>query len=408
MGLELRWAGDGELDRVAETRLLCYGAAEKDRERYLERLRNDPRGKAGDYLLAEMDGRSVGTATSFSLRMWVRGTAIPCQGVAWVGAIKTMRRRGGDSSQGVASAVMREMLRMARERGDVVTALMPFRASFYEHFGYGTVERRNDWTVPLSILPTGDFSGIRFYEPADFTARAECLRRVNRAGQCDPERSDAYWHALTKAAEEGLSVVDRPAANGPVHGSMYLVHQHVNGKDVLRVAETIYEDAAALQRQLYFLASLRDQYASVQMVLPADLRLNWWLKESQLEHRPVNHATASVKPQTRMQVRVLDHKKFLESLHLPPDIKGAATVEVQECDGAPARFRVEINGGRAEVEPTHATPDFACPDRVWAAVACGDLSASEAVRLKLGRGNGERNLLDFLARGPAPFSNEYF
>ena len=47
--------------------------------------------KDGDYLLAEVDGQPVGTATSLSMKMWVRAI-IPCQGVARVGAIKTMQR----------------------------------------------------------------------------------------------------------------------------------------------------------------------------------------------------------------------------------------------------------------------------------------------------------------------------
>ena len=55
--------------------------------------------------------------------MWLRGAPLACQGVAWVGAIKTERRRagsGGSSEQqhGVATQVMHELLRKAR-RGDV-------------------------------------------------------------------------------------------------------------------------------------------------------------------------------------------------------------------------------------------------------------------------------------------------
>ena len=30
----------------------------------------------------------------------------------------------------------------------VISALMPFRGSFYEHFGYGIAECRCTWTVP--------------------------------------------------------------------------------------------------------------------------------------------------------------------------------------------------------------------------------------------------------------------
>ena len=70
----------------------------------------------GDYLLAERNGTGIGTATSLRLTMSVRGSPVSCQGVAHVGTIKTERRKGG-----VATAVMRETLRMGREREHVIT-----------------------------------------------------------------------------------------------------------------------------------------------------------------------------------------------------------------------------------------------------------------------------------------------
>ena len=105
-----------------------------------------------------------------------------CQGVAWVGAIKTHRRRGG-SDPGVATTVMREVVRHARDRGDACSALMPFRASYYQHFGYGVVERRHEWTVPIAALPTGDCDGVRFYStvPISTPGRPACGGRMGGA-----------------------------------------------------------------------------------------------------------------------------------------------------------------------------------------------------------------------------------
>ena len=49
------------------------------------------------------------------------------------------------------------------------------------------------------------------------------------------------------------------------------------------------------------------------------------LRESQLPHRAVEHAVPRLQTITRMQVRVLDHKRFLEALRLPRD--GTAPVD---------------------------------------------------------------------------------
>ena len=293
MSLQLRWVGEQDFDRVAETRMLCYAHSGKDIDRYRLGIREDVRAKPGDFLLAERDGVAIGTSTALAMTMWVRGSAIPCQGVAYVGTIKTHRRKidGGD---GVATQLMRETLRLAREREQVVTALMPFRGSFYEHFGYGFVERRNEWTLPLAVLPHGAFEGIRFQSAEDLPGLSRFHQGIVERGQCEIERPESVWPQFLKArSESGFIVVDRPQADGPVRGYLCFEHSQVDGKDYLRVMQIVYEDFPALQRQLHFLASLRDQYLSATMILPADFPLNWMLRETQLPHRLVNHAHAT-------------------------------------------------------------------------------------------------------------------
>jgi len=98
MSLVMRWVAEGEFDKVAETRLLCYGAGRNDLQKMKDMLRDDRRAKPGDFLLTERDGRPVGTATALSLTMYVRGSPLPCQGVAWVGAIRTERRKADSIS----------------------------------------------------------------------------------------------------------------------------------------------------------------------------------------------------------------------------------------------------------------------------------------------------------------------
>src|SRR5947209_3800851 len=112
------------------------------------------------------------------------------------------------------------------------------------------VERRCDWTVPLSVLPAGAFDGVHFYDPADLPELIRCRQRIAERGQCDIERSPAMWDWLLKRADDGFFVVDRPPQDGagaegaegaegatgsaPVRGWTYFRHAHESGKDVLR------------------------------------------------------------------------------------------------------------------------------------------------------------------------------
>jgi predicted acetyltransferase len=407
--LKMNWVGHDALDRIAETRWKCYAHAGKDLFRYKEGLQADPWGRDGDYLLAERNGEAVGTATSLPLTMWVRGSAISCQGVAYVGTIKSARRRGG-SEAGVASAVMRETLRAAREREYVVSALMPFRVSFYEHFGYGIVERRAQWTIPLSVMPVKDCDGWQFIKPADRAAQVEQWQASVRAGQCDIERSAKRWERPYPAEEDGMVFIDRPTASGPARGMAFVVSEIVNDRRILNVQRWSAESPDAFAGLLSFLGTLKDEFTAVKITGPVDWPINRMLCEPQIPHRPVEHATPEVRMYTRMQLRVLDHRKYLESLNLPAAAKGRVSVAIVETEGNVSRLTMEIEGGRASVKPAAGDADFECGDRHWAAIATGDMAASEAVRWGLARENtaGAAALLDVLAVGPVPFCREYF
>jgi hypothetical protein len=145
------------------------------------------------------------------------------------------------------------------------------------------------------------------------------------------------------------------------------------------------------------------------ITLPADVPLNLLLRETQVPHRPVNHPTAEARPYTRMQVRVLDHRRLIEAMHLPPEVRGKVSVAVHESEGHVSRMWVEVCDGRARVTPTEGTPEFECRDVTWASVVCGDLPATRALSMGLATGDANAgSILDCFGRGPAPFSLEYF
>jgi predicted acetyltransferase len=161
---------------------------------------------------------------------------------------------------------------------------------------------------------------------------------------------------------------------------------------------------------LSFFGTMRDQFSTLSIVAPADWQINRLLAESQIPHRPVEHATATACVHTRMQVRILDHRKYLESLRWPMAARERATISVAECEGTISRFTVEVDSGRAQVTEARGEADFECADRQWAGIATGDFSASQAVRSGLIRVNSPKalELLDALSIGPVPCCRESF
>jgi predicted acetyltransferase len=407
MAVDLRWIGEEELDRVAETRLRCYAPAAKELEKFKAGIRSDARARPGDFLLAEIDGRPVGTSTSMPLQMWVRGGRVPCQGVAYVGTVRTARRAGG-TEKGIATQLMNATLHKAREREQVVSALMPFRTSFYEHFGYGLAERRTEWTVPLSVMPGGAATGFDYATPDDQPAIAACRQRMVERGQCDIETSPAGWQVRNRQHENGFEMVQRDG-NGLV-GWAYFISEVREKQPCLVVVAHAFDTTEGLIQLLRFLGAQRDQNSTASITLPSDLPLHRVLRETQLPHRPVTHAFAAGRPFTRMQVKVLDHKRLLEAMHPPARWAGRIDLAVREAEGTLSRFRVEINQGHVAVKPSTAAPAIECADATWASLVTGDLSARTAARLGLIQTTGPNavELLEAFADGPVPFCDEYF
>jgi predicted acetyltransferase len=410
MSLEMRWVGEADLDRVAETRVLCYAHHKQEFAEWRKYIHNQGRSGPGDYLLAERDGMAVGTATSLRMTMWVRGASMSCQGVAHVGAIKTERRKGGGRGDGVASIIMRETLRMGREREHVVSALMPWRASYYEHFGYGLVERRAEWTIPLSVMPNDDCAGLRFMTEADKPAMARARQSMVERGQGDIERSETHWaDYFERKAKDGFIVVD-PKPEGGLRGWMLYKYDDASAKDALRVMDLVYDDAEALGRQLSFLGSLRDQYSTAMLIMPVDLPLNHLLRETQVPHRSVTHPVADLRVHTRMQVRVLDHVRLIQGMNLPKRWKGSVVVDVRETEGHAAKFKIEIAEGKASSRRTDASADVVCTDRTWAGIVFGEVPARTAAEMQLIDVNraGAVDVLGAFADGSLPFCSDGF
>jgi predicted acetyltransferase len=427
-GLQLEWVGESANDRVALTRMRCYAASSTKYPHYQAGIALDGRHKPGDFLLATRDGVDVGTTTALSLQLWLRGARLSCQGVAYVGTIKTHRRGGATSSptagptaspteRGIASQLMASTIDKARERGQVVSALMPFRASFYEHFGYGNAEHRVEWTVPLSLMPRGDFDGYHFYEPADDAGILELRAREAALGQCDIETDAAALANWKREWETGIVFVDSAtgrstgtSTGGATNGLVRIIEDRGPQYATAIVEDWSAATPEALRRILYFLGSLKDQYSFARITLPRDVPLNRLLRESQVPHRQVDHPVATARPYTRMQIRVLDHKRLLEAVQLPPSTQGKFTLAIKETEGNVSRLAIDINAGRCSVREGPADCPVELTDVVWASIVSGDLTATQAHTLGLMRSSSTdaTTLLDAFSVGPAPFCQEYF
>jgi predicted N-acetyltransferase YhbS len=131
-------------------------------------------------LVAEEDGVALADVSAVPMRQNVRGSVFAMAGVAGVATLPLARRKG------YARALLTELLGQMRDAGHVVSALYPFRPTFYQRFGY----------VGLPRTRTATFA------PADLAA----LLGVELDGEITCERIGAGYDAYREFTLRLLTV----------------------------------------------------------------------------------------------------------------------------------------------------------------------------------------------------------
>jgi len=131
-GMKIRQISTDDERRLVSVPIQAYGFQPSPApEGMLDRLRGNQRYYEEHVtLVAELDGVAVADASAVPMRQNVRGAVYEMAGVAGVATLPQARRRG------YARALVTEILGVMRDRGYVVSALYPFRPSFYGRFGY--------------------------------------------------------------------------------------------------------------------------------------------------------------------------------------------------------------------------------------------------------------------------------
>ena len=215
--------------------------------------------------VVEVDGVHAGQATAIPFRMWMAGAEFPMGGVAGVAVAPESRRAG------VARALMTEMLRMMRGRGDVVSLLYPFRHSFYRSYGYGLIGERQLFDVAPAVLPRyGGPESVRALKREEYALAMECYERVMKRSTCWLERNDRMWDALWKHDETRVFAVTRPGGAGRIAGYFLAEYRDRYGRPAMDVMDYAMEDEGAVRAMLDMLHSQRDQASQVRIFAAPD------------------------------------------------------------------------------------------------------------------------------------------
>ncbi|SCG62358.1 GNAT family N-acetyltransferase [Micromonospora coxensis] len=232
-----------------------------------------PYNKGNRTLVVEEGGETRAAASAIPMRQNLRGRVLPMAGVAGVATHPLARR------QGHVRALLHQLLDEMRDEGHRISALYPFRAGFYERFGY----------VGLPRARTVRFS------PADLGP----LLRADLPGEVTWERIGAGYAGYRAFTERclwerhGFAIFpdfravglrdrdDRWLVTARIDGTTlgvltYRIDDHggeLHGDDLL--VDGPYARALLLQ----FLARHVDQVERISLQVPADELPELWLTD---------------------------------------------------------------------------------------------------------------------------------
>jgi predicted acetyltransferase len=162
----------------------------------------------------------------YRLTQHIGGIAMPMMGLAAVAVAPGARR------QGLGARLCTRAMEAARERGDVISTLYPFRADYYERLGWGLVGELQEYRFRTRELPAyEERRHVRAARGAgDAEAIAACYARV-AARSNGPIVRDARIWAYRLAGEElgvrPVATAGEPEDAAPAAVSVATSRRHV-------------------------------------------------------------------------------------------------------------------------------------------------------------------------------------
>jgi predicted N-acetyltransferase YhbS len=303
-----------------------------------QRTRDGQRYRSGELtLVAEEDGRAMAVVSSIPMRQNVRGTVYPMAGIAGVATHPLARRKG------YVRALLTELLGRVRDAGQPVSALYPFRPSFYERFGYASLPK----------LRTATFA------PADLAR----LLRTDLGGEVDVEPISSGYPAYRAFTEKllterhGFSLLpdfraeqerdrdDRWLATARVDGELvaaapYHITDHADDLVADHLLATGPVGRALLLR---FFARHVDQVRRIRVRVGADEMPELWATDLATDVESKTAFPDSAPPMARVLTLAA-----LEGITVGP---GRAAVDLVDDPFVTGRYVLDGTGGRLRIEP---------------------------------------------------------
>jgi predicted acetyltransferase len=355
-----------------------------------------------DMRCAFVDGRLVATSGERRFTQWFGGRELAMSGIWGVATLPEHRGRG------LASAVVMDLLRGARERGDPLTALYPAILQPYRRLGYALGGSYVTHEVRIDDLP--ELRSNRSVEPYDAERDLEdvraCYRRAMSAHNGPIDSDDPWWWTDRILSHWQADAVHR----------VVVVRGDEGVEGYLSFVQEAHEGSLDVSFRLeckHFVASTPDAYRALLAYVRGFAGVGQALRFTGRPDDPMSHLVEvqrlRLESSYRWMLRLLDVPKALAQRGYPP-VSGALAFEVDDPHFEDNRgpWRLEATDGDVHVESTDRA-GLTIDVRALSAMFTGFLAPSDAARLGWLPPDADAvAFLSALFRGPAPFMLDFF
>jgi predicted acetyltransferase len=405
--MEVRAARRTEIPEIAELWAHTFpdGPSRADRIETLET--GGAAGGVETVTVAVEGGRLAGALKSLRFNQHIGGAGLPMFGLSAVGVAPWARRRG------VARDLCEHALREAHGRGDVVSALYPFRPLFYRRLGWalaGCLHRW--WFTPEQLADPGD-PDVRLAHDADIPGVDACYARFARRSNGLIDRDPDRWERIRGPADTHTFIAP---GDGRLDG--YLVVRygsaHSGERRPLYICELIADAPTAYGRLLRFVSRQRDLWRRIRYDASPDERFGDFLSDP----RPPGYAamrrlwfqTATII--RGPMVRIVNVPKAFQARHewgSREPFGFMLHVDDPQLPGNVGPWAVSFDGDSvtarkaADVEPGAGGAQLFLDTPTLAELYTGESTPSEAVRLGRARIDGDAAAFDAFFRPASSF-----
>jgi predicted acetyltransferase len=348
--------------------------------------------------LAHLDGQVVGGYMLLPCGQFFGGKSVPAQGVTAVAVHPAWRRRG------VAGALMRDCVALAREQGAALAPLHAATVRLYRRWGWEVCSQTLRQVVRTPALSA--FTGTGTVRAKPDRHALEAMRRAHLAQWDGPlDRADWFLSVEWDPGDSGTPRFEYGWYEGDrLTGYVRYESERQQGSWIrLRVQEFIFTTLDALHGLLGFLGGQDSQSSDVMFVHSAvvDASPLLWLL-------PEPHRNIEVQGFLCWMQRIVDIHAAMSARGWPARAAGRVDLEVTDPVTGVERVVLEVESGAGRVTPG-GSGAIKCGIGALSAWYSSALRAQDGARLGLLEGDAAAiSAMDGLIAGGLPWMPDFF